>query len=187
MLNDIDESLSVEDGLVLEGVAVLLGYPGTRSAIETTLNASDLRRQLRFFGGSFFVDGPRISQNYCTTEYLAHYIHSGRPSIYRDAQSCAIASRCISVRVKSCVAEEPDLWRAALHFTARWGLCACGEPGDCRHLGHCFIQGSGPGLLQLLQRFKASQLSPELWAQIQIAQGDLQFMVGDGQTCALLL
>ena len=71
LLKEVDEGLSEEDRTVIEGVSILLGHPGTRRAIETTLDARNLRRQLRFLADRFLL---AARETEAEVEYSAHAI-----------------------------------------------------------------------------------------------------------------
>ena len=55
LIGKVDDTLSEGEREVMRGVAVLLGYPGTREAIEVALDSDNVRRQLRHLADRFLL------------------------------------------------------------------------------------------------------------------------------------
>jgi tetratricopeptide (TPR) repeat protein len=173
LLKEVDESLSEEDRTVIEGVSVLLGHPGTRRAIETTLDARNLRRQLRFLADRFLL---AARETEAEVEYNAHAIVQ---AFYYDTLSRRQRQEMHCRAGEYYEADEPDALRAALHYER------AESPEQAARLATADIwltvnRGHGLGLLRLLERFRAGQLPAQLWAQVQSARGELLVVVGDG-------
>ena len=58
LLRQVDQNLSGEEKTVMETVAVLLGYYGTREAIETIMDAGSVRRTLSGLRDRFLLSVP---------------------------------------------------------------------------------------------------------------------------------
>ena len=179
LLKEVDEGLSEEDRTVIEGVSVLLGHPGTRRAIETTLDARNLRRQLRFLADRFLL---AARETEAEVEYNAHAIVQ---AFYYEALSRRQRQEMHRRAGEYYEAEEPDALRAALHYER------AESPEQAARLATADIwltvnRGQSLGLLRLLERFRAGQLPAQLWARVQTARGELLVIVGDGpaaQSC----
>ena len=110
LLKEVDEGLSEEDRTVMEGVSVLLGYPGTRQAIETSLDTRNLRRQLRHLADRFLLTAQETEAE---VEYAAHAILR---AFYYGTLGRRQRQEMHNRAGAYYELEEPDALRAALHY-----------------------------------------------------------------------
>ena len=136
---------------MLSGVAALLGYPGTRSAIEATLASGSLKRTVRYLANRFLL---LEHEGALDREYLQHAIVQafyydllGRP------ERQALHRRAGEYYER----EEPDALRAALHYQAAGEYSSAARIGDSRHLG---VHQSGPDASPALAAHGARPTGP---------------------------
>ena len=55
LLREVDKQLRPEEKTIMSGVAVLLGHPGTRDAIEATLDTGGVRRALHYLSNRYLL------------------------------------------------------------------------------------------------------------------------------------
>lgn len=157
----------------MSGVAVLLNYPGTRDAIETTLDTSGIRRTLRYLSNRYLLmelDG-RQDREYTQHAILQAFYYDllGR----RERQ--AMHRRAAGYYEQ----DEPDRLRAALHYHR------AGEPNRAAELATGDLwttvnQGQAYQLRLLLETLEQSALDPEPQLHVLVTLGDLLAFLGAG-------
>jgi len=174
LIGDIDDSLTEQGRAVMCAVAVLLGYAGTREAIEAVLDGENARRPLRDLRQRYLLnvrEGER-GHEYSMNSIVRYFYYDALSRRERQAMHLRAGAYYES--------EEPDALKAARHYerareverTARvvtddvWALVN---------------QGQARALCSLLERFEAGQVEPELWAKINIAMGVIYDIIGESQ------
>ena len=162
LLKHVDLQLTEDERNTMCAVALLLGYPGSRDAIEAILNGQNQRRSLRILCDRhlLFANSQR--------EYSQHAIVQ---AFYYEqpVRTQRLAMHQLAANYFKAVSNEP--LRAAVHFER------AGKPAESLALisgdqHETFIfQGKAPMLRQLLERFHAHQLEPTLWATVCNALG----------------
>ena len=110
LLQEVDKGLAADEKLVLSGVAALLGYPGTRNAIEATLASGNLKRTVRHLANRFLL---LEHHGALDREYLQHAIVQ---VFYYDLLSRQERQELHRRAGEYYEREEPDVLRAALYY-----------------------------------------------------------------------
>ncbi len=177
LLREVDDTLNGSERAVMGAIAVFLGYPATREAIEAVLDAGSALRMLRQLADRHLLlvqDGPAGRQ------YLQHAIVQ---TFYYDAASQR-QRRALHGRAGAFYAdEEPDLLLSALHYqhAAEYALAAQQATADVWAL---INQGQARALANVLQRFTVRKLSVEAWVKVGIARGIACGFLGERATAA---
>jgi len=173
LMNEVDESLGQDEREAMNGVSALLGYPGTRDAIEVALDSGSIRRQLSYLTNRHLLS---VSETEFEREYVQHAIVQ---AFYYDLLGRRERREMHGRAGEFYEFEEPELLKAALHYERAdaWERSAELATDD---IWGIINRGQGQGLLALLQRFKANQLSSVTWAKVQGALGEILVMIGDG-------
>lgn len=164
LLQEVDETLTGQERGVMNAVAVLLGYAGTRNAIEQVLNGGNVFRTLR-----------RLTERHLLTardgeagrEYLQHAIVQ---TFYYEQNSLRERRNMQRRAGEYYEREEIDLLRAGLYFE---------RAGEYQHAARLATQdvwsiinrGQARGLNLLLERFQPAQLDVPGWVEVNLARG----------------
>jgi tetratricopeptide (TPR) repeat protein len=172
LLYELDRGLTTDEKLVMSGVAALLGYPGTRSAIEATVAGGSIKRTLRYLANRFLL---MEREGELDREYLQHAIvqsfyyelldRRGRQELHRRAAEYYEHEEC-------------DALRAALHYQ-----CA-GEHDrtiELAALNARALLGRGHGhkLRMLLEGVGTLALPPRQRAQMHVTLGEVKAFQGE--------
>ena len=171
LVQQVDRGLTAAERAVMEAVAVLLGYGGTRDALEWMLGADQLWDTLQ-----------RLSERYLLTvtpgawgvEYGQHAIV--RAFYYQRASQRQ--RRVLHQRAGAYYArEEPDALRAGQH------LLEAGEHEQAamlltEHLAELINQGKAQTLRYLLERLQPNQVARASWSAVCTAVGELATLLG---------
>lgn len=176
LLDAVDQGLTEEERQVMAAVALLLGYPGTREAIETILDRGGLRRTLRTLSESHLLT---VSQGKTGREFGQHAIlRAFYYDMSGEAQRREMHHRAADYYAQS--AEERDILKAGLHYQqAGDAIQAAGLATE--DVSALFNQGRGRVLLHLLEEFRPESVSGELWARVLLSQGILNTLLGSPQ------
>lgn len=166
LLQEVDETLTGQERGVMNAVAVLLGYAGTRNAIEQVLNGGNVFRTLR-----------RLTERHLLTardgeagrEYLQHAIVQ---TFYYEQTSLRERRGMHRRAGEYYEREEIDLLRAGIHFE---------RAGEHQHAASLAIKdiwtiinrGQIRALRNLLEVFTVAQLSSDYWVQISLTLGEI--------------
>lgn len=176
LLDAVDQGLTEEERQAMAAVALLLGYPGTRHAIEAILDRGGLRRTLHSLSERHLLTA---SEGKAGREFGQHAIlrafyydlpgESGRREMHRRAAHYYAQSP-----------QERDALKAGLHYQQAGDAVQAAElaTAEVRTL---FNQGRGRVLLHLLEEFRPEAVAGELWAQVLLAQGYLNTLLGSPQ------
>ena len=166
LLQEVDKGLAADEKSVLSGVAALLGYPGTRTAIEATLASGSLKRTVRYLANRFLL---LEHEGALDREYLQHAIVQafyydllGRP------ERQALHRRAGEYYER----EEPDALRAALHYQ-RGGEAVRAAELITTDVWGAIYRGQAWTQQQILEQFTLTQVPPTLWVQIQLRLGEI--------------
>jgi tetratricopeptide (TPR) repeat protein len=171
LMAEVDEGLTEDEREVMCGVALLLGYPGTRDAVEDILDAGRLKRRLIDLSRRHLLtvhEGERdqeYGQNAVVREFYYDLLgRRERREMHRRAGAYYET-------------EEPDALKAARHYERAGEVKRAAELATADVLA--FInQGQARVLCQLLERFAAGQLEPMQWAKVNIARGRVYTVLG---------
>ena len=174
LLRRVDEGLSGTERAVMNGIAIFLGHPATRDAIETVLNAGNVWRTLHLLRDRHLLV---VTDGADEPEYALHAMV--QHFYYQEAsrrQRRVMHERAGAYYVEA----EPDPLRAAIHYerAAAFALAVQQATSDVWAI---INQGRARTLGRLLVRFNATHLSAEEWAAVNVAKG-ATFTVLDQRT-----
>ena len=174
LLQEVDSGLAADEKRVLSGVAALLGYPGTRSAIEATQASGSLKRTLRYLANRFLL---LEHEGALDREYLQHAIVQ---AFYYDLldrpERQALHRRAGEYYER----EEPDALRAAIQYQA------AGEYNSAARVATADIwafinQGQMLRLRSLLTALGQPTLEVRWQVAVKIALGEALTFSGETQ------
>jgi tetratricopeptide (TPR) repeat protein len=175
LIQEVDEVLTDEDRAVLIAVAVLLGYPGSRDAIETVSGRRRLKRLLLEL-----TDRHLLSVEECEVEEL-YSEHAILRAFYYDLPGRDELRAMHRLAGEYYEREERDLLKAALHYE-RAGECQKAAELATADVWALINQGQARPLSRLLARFTAGQVDPEEWVKVKLALGQVQAFLGEKET-----
>jgi len=173
LMDQVDQGLSKDERSVMMAVAVFLGYPCTRQAIETIWDGDSLYRPLYDLSSQYLLlvgeseQGREYSQH--ATLQTFYYAALGQ----RERQ--ALHHRCGTY-----YEAEQDMLKAARHFQ-RAGEYAVAARLATTDIWKIINQGQARALCNLLARFASDQLELTHWLQVTIARGQTYALLGEGQ------
>jgi tetratricopeptide (TPR) repeat protein len=173
LLVEIDAGLEENQRAVMGAVAVLLGYPSTRDAVEVVLDSTQglqrtltelSRRHLLVTGDS--ANGRTYSQHAMVQTFYYHFLsRRQRQTMHRRAGEYYEF-------------EEVDLLKAARHYS---------QAGEHEHAIALVVanvtvlinQGEARTLYHLVVDLAKHQLSADMDLQLLEARGDIEYLLGD--------
>lgn len=172
LMNEVDDGLTEDERDVMSAVAVLLGYPGTRAAIEAVLDKGGVQRALIDLSSRYLLI---VSESEAGREYGQHAIVQ---AFYYDLLGRRERQTMHRRAGEYYETEEPDILKAARHFER------AGEFERAARLATAEVwalinQGQARAVRQLLGRFKAQQLDTAQWVDVNIACGEVCALLGD--------
>lgn len=172
LMEEVNDRLSANQQRVMEGVAILGGYPGTRDVLEEMLNQRDVRRTLQELTGQFLLI---TGEGDYGREYHQHSIIQ---AFYYD-QPRRRNRRELHLRAAEFYeTEELDQFKAAFHY-------AKGEDGEratqiaAKFLWQIVNQGMARPLAKLLDKVTEETLAQNDQFELWLAQGQLDTLLGD--------
>ena len=166
LLQEVDKGLATDEKPVLSGVAALLGYPGTRDAIEATLASGSLKRTVRYLANRFLL---LEHEGALDREYLQHAIVQ---AFYYDLLSRKERQALHRRAGEYYEREEPDVLRAAMHYQ-RGGHAVRAAELVTTDVWGAIYQGQAWAQQQILEQFAPAQVPPAQWVQIQLRLGEI--------------
>lgn len=172
LLREVDEYLTEAERLVMSAVAVLLGQPGTRSAIEYILGGESAMRVLR-----------QLCNRYLLTEANgeAGKVYSQHAMVQRFYYELLGQHRRQEMHARAAAyyeSEEPDVLRAARHYRQaadfeRSAQLATSDVSGALNRGQIRL------LRELLAQYQQVQVGPQTWAQVLSGRGQAAYAYGD--------
>lgn len=174
LMSEVDAGLTPDERAVMSGVAVLLGYPGTRDAIEAVLDGGSVRRILLELTRRHLLtiipceSGREYAQHITVRAFYYGLLgRRERQEMHRRAGAYYEI-------------EEPHTLKAALHYQR------AGEHERAAQLATDDVwgfinRGQARALGRLLDRFTDRQLDTELWIAVNIARGQVFSFLRDSQ------
>jgi tetratricopeptide (TPR) repeat protein len=172
LMRELDARLADGERAVMGAVATLLGFPGTRDAIEATLAQGGVRRTLSDLAARHLL---AVNAGELGNEYRQHAtVRSFYYGLLGKRERMTFHLRAGTYYE----AEELDPLRAARHFA---------QIGEHNHAARLLIgaldllinQGHARALLRLLDETPVAELEPPLRLALAEARGDLQYLLGD--------
>lgn len=172
LMQEVNDRLGAGEQRVMEAVAVLCGYPGSRDVLETMLNQRDLRRSLRELCDQYLLTVHRGEEE---TEYSQHQIVQ---SFYYE-QPTRKSRRTYHQRAGEYYAEETtDAYKAVLHFT-KGDLAARAVQIGHEELWPIVNLGQGRSLFTLVEELLTARLDREHRLRALLMHGQLGAFLGE--------
>ncbi|RME50050.1 MAG: hypothetical protein D6796_03785, partial [Caldilineae bacterium] len=166
LVTEVDAGLSDDERKVMESVAVLLGYPATRDAIETVLDGGGIRRLLRDLTDRYLL---LLDKRDLDRAYLEHPMVQ---TFYYDTLGRRQRRAMHRLAAQYYETEEPDPFKAALHYQ-RAGEAEKAAGLATARVWQFINRGQARPLRQLLALFSDRQLAADSWASVNLALGDV--------------
>jgi ATP/maltotriose-dependent transcriptional regulator MalT len=174
LMSEVDAGLDEEEREVMGTIAVLLGQPGTRDAIETVMDSGSVRRVLADLAHRHLVT---VGLGEWGREYGQHAMVQ---AFYYDLLGRRDRQEMHSRAAEYYEEEEPDVLRAAIH---------CQRAGERERAGELVAgnvwtlinRGQARPLRRLLEELEPRRLAPALQAEIHIARGQVYTFLGQGE------
>jgi tetratricopeptide (TPR) repeat protein len=171
LIAEVDADLSEEERAVMGAVAALLGYPGTRAALEAISDRGGLRPTLRGLCDRYLLT---VTEREDRREYGQHAIVR---AFYYDTLSRSERLALHQRAGEYYDAAEPHPLKAARHFerAGDYPRAARLATGD---LWSIVNRGQARALHELLALFQAQQLDADTWIGVCLARGEVGALLG---------
>jgi tetratricopeptide (TPR) repeat protein len=180
LLTAVDRNLTEEERIVMGAVAVMLGYPTTRDAVEAVLDGPNVRRTLSSLGNRYLLSA---SQGRAGAEYVQHaMVQAFYYDLLGRAERRAMHKRAATYYQQ----EEPEPLRAMLH-AERSSDYALMVQIAAENTWTLINRGHAQVLHKSLGRLNAGQLDALSWAKALLARGQVQALLGDGAASCVSL
>ncbi|MEM8863446.1 MAG: hypothetical protein AAGD96_34495, partial [Chloroflexota bacterium] len=175
LMEEVNDRLEGGEQRVMEAVAVLSGYPGTRDVLETILNMRDVRRSLRELADQYLLlvnhddDGERTYQQHQIVQ--AFYYDQPRKAKRKEMHGRAADFYEF---------EDPDPFQAMLHH-GKAGQHSAVMVLASQHFYDVVNQGEGASLSKILEQvdMMSTKLSHSQIVQFLLARGRLHHLLGE--------
>ena len=174
LMSEVDAALTFDERAVMSTVSALLGYAGTRDAIETILGGGSTRRVLSDLTRRHLLT---ILPSEASKQYIQH---ATVRAFYYDLLGRNERQDMHSRAGAYYETEEPEILKAAVHYE-RAGKYVRAAQLATADVWSFINQGQLKALRQLLERFRAQQMDTQLWAAVNIARGEVYTFVREGQ------
>ncbi|MEM9775363.1 MAG: tetratricopeptide repeat protein [Chloroflexota bacterium] len=172
LMEEVNDRLSANQQRLMEGVAILGGYPGTRDVLEDMLNQRDVRRTLQELTGQFLLI---TSEGDYGREYHQHSIIQ---AFYYDQPRRRMRRELHLRAAEFYETEELDQFKATFHY-------AKGEDGEratqiaTKFLWQIVNQGMARPLAKLLDEVTEESLAQIDQFELWLTKGQLDTLLGD--------
>ena len=167
LIKEVDDVLTRDESETMSGVAILMGLPGTRDAIETAMETRGLRRALRELADQHLlaVWQSDVGREYQQPRGVLH-------EFYYDLLSRRRRRTMHTNAADYYENDEPNDLKSATHYYhageyERSAEIALLNPNEI------IFQGRGYLLRRLLRLYKEDMLPPETWVQVLLVMGDI--------------
>ena len=174
LMSEVDAGLIYEERAVMSAVSALLGYSGTRDAIETILDGGSTRRVLSDLSRRHLLT---VLPSEAGKQYIQH---ATVRVFYYDLLGRNERQEMHRLAGTYYETEEPEILKAAIHYE-RAGKYTRSARLATEDVWSFINQGQLTALRQLLERFRAQQMDSQLWAAVNIARGEVYTFVREGQ------
>lgn len=175
LMKEVDKGLDSDEREVMKGVAALLGYPGTRSAVYAVLGDDtpiNIRRTLNDLVGRYLL---MVLEGEVGREYDEHALVQ---AYYYDLLTKKERTEWHRRAAEYYETEEPDRLKAARHYQK------AGQDEKAADLAiadvWAFInQGQTRAVRQVLEALTERKLSPPAWVRVLLARGQVYALLGE--------
>lgn len=167
LLEEVDRHLNNLEQAVMNGVAALLGYPGSAAAIEEVLDGGGaIPRTLALLSNRYLLERKIVLPE---PEYSQHTILQ---AFYYDLLSKRQRQTMHRRAANYYEYEEQNLLKAAIHYQHAQDHERSAELAT-ENVRRVLYQGEAQALLMLLETFTAQKLTLELWSKVKLACGQV--------------
>jgi ATP/maltotriose-dependent transcriptional regulator MalT len=174
LLSEVDAGLTQLERQVMSAVAVLMGHPGTRDAVEALVDSASVRRVLgeltrrQLLSVSLGERGKAVVQ------------HAMVRSFYYDLLGPRARREMHRRAGRFYESAEPDVLKAALHYE-RAGQRPQAARLATDNVWQLINQGRARALGRLLGSFTMRKLEPQLWVEVNIARAEIHTLRVESQ------
>lgn len=165
LMDDVDKSLTAEERLVMEALAVLQGRSAPTDLIEAVLDGRNIRRTLYGLSSSYLVimdddeDEPRYRQHTMVQEFYYDLLGLAERHLLHD-------------RAALFYEEEEAFLSSTQHYVAAENYHRAAQIA-CRDPWYFLNRGEGRAISSILEAFAQSDVTPDEWTLILITRADL--------------
>lgn len=174
LLSEIDQNLSDTERETMNGLAILLGHPGTRDAVEEVLGGRNIRRALAYLLNRYLLQEVAIPAN---RAYLQHRILQ---EFYYDLLSRQERQAMHQRAAEWYGTEEFDLFKSALHYFYAGDITRAVSLAT-QDVWSLINLGQSSALNRLLQNFVPQRLGSTQRLQVKLAQGQILSFWGQSE------
>lgn len=172
LLEEVNDRLAANEQRVMEGIAILSGYPGTRGVLEALLNQRDIRKTLRTLSDQFLI---LVGEGENGRSYSQHQIVQG---FYYEQPRRATRRELHRRAALFYEEEEIDYFQATFHyFRAEEG--EKGAELANTHLWTMINAGHGRALADILDGVKEEPLPEMTRFALWLTKAALDTLLGD--------
>ena len=175
LVSEVDDELSETDREVMIAVAVLLGYPGSREAIETISARNRLKRVL------LALSDRHLLQRQADEEDETYSEHAIVRAFYYDVPGRRELRALHRLAGEHYELDELDLFKSALHYVQA-GEYEKAADLVTDNIWQFINQGHARALRRLLSAFSEQMLDPERWAEVNMVLGEVEGFLGERDT-----
>ncbi len=174
LVQEVDDNLTEEERAVMSAAAILLGYAGTRNAIEAILDGENARRILGSLSQRHLLNVATgdVGRAYSMNAVVRHFYYDLPSKQERQAMHRRAGAYYET--------EEPDTLKAARHWECAREYERAIQLAT-ENVRAIINQGQARTLRLLLERFTPQQVTPEQWANINLALGQTHALLGNGK------
>lgn len=166
LLNEIDQTLSDAERETMNGVAVLLGHPGSRDAIEEVLDGHNVRRTLTYLLNRYLL------QEFVTVASRMYLQHAIVQDFYYNLLNRRERRAMHQRAARWYESEEIDRYKAALHYYHGEEITKSAQLAT-QDVWSFINLGYSSALNNLLALYERQQLDIGLWLEVKLAQGQI--------------
>ncbi|MFT5196442.1 MAG: tetratricopeptide (TPR) repeat protein, partial [Candidatus Promineifilaceae bacterium] len=172
LLEEVNDRLSGQEQRVMEGIAILCGYPGTRDVLEVMLNQRDVRRTLRALTDQHLLASDEGGNG---REFSQHQIIQ---TFYYDQPTRQKKRELHHNAAEFYTLEEVNHFKATLHH-AKAGADDLAVRLVAKYLWDMINQGMAATLQPILESIKEEGLAQDDRFELWLALGQLAALLGD--------
>ncbi|MBI5648996.1 MAG: tetratricopeptide repeat protein [Chloroflexi bacterium] len=174
LMNQVDRGLIASERAVMSAVALLMGYPGTRDAVEAILERGSVQRTLSNLKNRFLLSA-RSSE--AKQEYTQH---ATVRSFYYNLPGTQQRQTMHRRAGKYYETQEHDVLKASRHhLRAKMPKRAAMLVTD--DVWQLINQGQVRALQLVLEEFNPTDLDEILWIKVNLAKGQVYTFVGESK------
>lgn len=173
LLQAVDSQLTSEERELMQGIAILLGHPGSRDLIEAVLDRHGQRRLLlglveRHLLEQVVVEEEAAYQQHAIVQQFYYELSGRRQRLAFHERAGAYYAEVLA-----------DGLLAGQHYLHAEQYPAAAQLLAVQYGVALINQGESAALQRLCAAFDAANLPSPLWAAVQVTQGRIHWLQGD--------